>query len=273
MSCQKQSRRVNQAGLATGLSQLSSQAGNRLGEWLDQATKEADSAGRAIAPAVTAALAVVSPTNPAQVSKQRVLSSAIVSAARGVAILGKSGQMAQAVPLVRTASRVASVSEYMTAALGSGVAALSKTDEAGQVIQEKRYLLFFKSKQTVSLWQSHLTGLLNRRDLIGRREITASEGVLFESGGKSWHRGTITFKTQQGQRTITHLQGLSYPGNHYYFDRPISNEQAVGLATGQLKPERVPGFAGQLGKLESLCPTWAGTKRALILAKLHWGET
>jgi len=76
-----------------------------------------------------------------------------------------------------------------------------------------------------------------------------------------------------GRRTITHLQSLSLPSSHYYFDRPLADEAAVGLASGRMKPETVPGFVGQVSQTESLCPGWARTKHALIRTALHWPPT
>jgi hypothetical protein len=170
---------------------------------------------------------------------------------------------------VKVAARV---SEAVTGKIGMATATLSETGPAGAVTTERRRFLFFKSKQTVELNRSGLTGWLNRQNVIGRRELSASNGLLFTTGGKSWHRGTVTFTVGQNKRTITHLQSLSYPAEHYYFDRRLSNQQAVTLASGQTQPEAIPGFAGRVSKAEMLCPAWAGTKRALILARLHWKD-
>ena len=60
------------------------------------------------------------------------------------------------------------------------------------------------------------------------------------------------------------------PGSHYYFDKPISNENAVGVAAGRVKPEDVPGYVGQVSSGESLCQPWSQTKHALLLTRLHW---
>ena len=81
---------------------------------------------------------------------------------------------------------------------------------------------------------------------------------------------TITFTIGQKKRTITHLQSLSYPAAHYYFDRRLSNQQAVALASGQRNAETIPGFTGRISQTEMLFPAWVGTKRALLLAQLHW---
>jgi hypothetical protein len=154
--------------------------------------------------------------------------------------------------------------------VGTGVARLSETGLAGAVAGEKRFLFFFKSKTSTRLWKSSLTPLLNRREVIGSRLMSANRGVMFRAKGKTWHRGTVSFQVGPQKRTITHLQGLSYPGEHYYFDRSVSNARAVGIATGKLQPQTVPGYVGQISKSESLCPAWAGAKRALLLARLHW---
>ena len=98
-------------------------------------------------------------------------------------------------------------------------------------------------------------------------EQTSDDHSRFPAG-----RGTVTFDVDQNKRTITHLQSLSYPAEHYYFDRRLSNQQAVALAGGQSKPETIPGFIGRISKTEMLCPAWAGTKKALILAQLHWQD-
>jgi hypothetical protein len=105
---------------------------------------------------------------------------------------------------------------------------------------------------------------------------------MFESEGQTWHRGTTTVQTSLaqngdagGQRTITHLQKLSLPGTHYYFDRPLSEQEVAGIVTGQkgFEARHLPGFAGQISELEALQPAWAGLKKGLIQAHLFWGQT
>ena len=121
--------------------------------------------------------------------------------------------------------------------------------------------------------ESNLTPLINKRDVMTVRgkNIASSRGVMFETGGKTWHQGTTVVKMAGGQkRTITHLQSMNVPASHYYFDRPVSNENSVGIATGKIRPEGVPGFAGQVSARESLAPSWAAAKQSLIKAHLHW---
>jgi NADH-quinone oxidoreductase subunit K len=50
-------------------------------------------------------------------------------------------------------------------------------------------------------------------------------------------------------------------------------EAAIGLASGRMKPETVPGFVGQVSQTESLCPGWARTKHAFTRTALHWPPT
>lgn len=153
---------------------------------------------------------------------------------------------------------------------GTGLARLSRTDE---VEVERRVFFPNSSRQPVSLWPSQLTPLFNRADA-RTTLVKNSEGLMFEVGGKTWHRGTLTLQTAQGERTLTHLQSLSLPGSHYYFDRPLGDNEAVGIVTGQkgFEPKQLPGYAGQVSEVESLCPAWAGVKHSLIQTHLRWGQ-
>jgi hypothetical protein len=118
-----------------------------------------------------------------------------------------------------------------------------------------------------------LTPLFNRADA-GLSGLQRSEGLMVEWQGQSWHRGTMVIHTAQGERTMTHLQSLTVPSTHYYFDRRLSDNETVGIITGQkgFEPKSMEGYAGQVGEVESLLPAWAQTKRGLIQAHLRWGE-
>ena len=177
-------------------------------------------------------------------------------------------------PAAAVALRFAGSARKVGDTAASVAAAVSKTGPAGQVFQEKRVLFLFKSRRPVALWRSGLTGALNRRDLMSSPEnVVASDGVMFKPGKgyPTWHRGTTVVNMSDGQRTVTHLQSLSLPGAHYYFDRAVSDEHAVGLAAGKIRPEAVPGYAGQVTPAEMLCPGWAASKHALLKAHLHYG--
>lgn len=153
---------------------------------------------------------------------------------------------------------------------GTGLGRLSRSDE-GEV--ERRVFFPNSSRQPVGLWPSRLTSLFNQADA-GITPVKAGEGLMFEVGGKTWHRGTLTFQTSQGERTLTHLQSLSLPSTHYYFDRPLGDNETVGIVTGQkgFEPKQLPGYAGQVSEVESLCPAWAGVKHSLIQTHLRWGQ-
>ena len=70
-----------------------------------------------------------------------------------------------------------------------------------------------------------------------------------------------------------HLQSMSLPQQHYYFSRCLSDNEAVGIVTGQkgFDPKYMEGYVGQISEVESLAPTWARTKKSLIRGQLLWG--
>lgn len=267
MSCQRASNQVSgQAGLATGLTRLSGSLSYSSG----LIAAGVDRLGQAVAPGAGAALKLMDPPD----SRTRRQKAVLVGTLAGLALRQGPGRLlklgGQALPVVRTVQRATAVSERLTGTLGSVAGSLSRTDPAGQVSQEKRVLFFFKAKPEVSLWRSRLTPLLNRYDRLGSAQPRHSEGLLFETKGLTWHQGTQTLTMGGGSRTVSHLQSLSYPARHLYFDRPLSQAQAVGLAGEQLQPSDIPGFVGRISRTESLCPAWAEVKKAMILTRLHW---
>jgi hypothetical protein len=151
-----------------------------------------------------------------------------------------------------------------SAFIGTGLARLSRQERASA---EQRFFFPNTTKLPVGVWPSRLTPLLNRLD--GGQ----GDGVMFEVKGKTWHRGTVALKTGGGERTITHLQSLSLPQTHYYFDRRLSDNEAIGLVSGQkgFEPKYMAGYVGQVSEVESLAPAWAAAKTGLIRARLRWG--
>jgi hypothetical protein len=203
------------------------------------------------------------------------------SKAAGVAVgIGKRMVLSRnpaLIPVMISAQIAAKVSSAATGGIATRVAHVSRSNLAGSVVQDRRRFLFFKGKEAVNLWKSSLTDRLNRADLLGShrlgRGVYASDGVMFETrGGRTWHRGTSVISTSAGQRTITHLQSLARPGQHYYFKSRLGDEQAVGIATGRVDPKQMPGYVGQVSAGEMLCPGWAGAKHATIKAALYWGD-
>lgn len=164
-----------------------------------------------------------------------------------------------------------------TMSVGNLMGALSRTESAGAVMVEKRKMFFFKSQEPVTLWNSRLTPVINQRELMGTNQFTgqsmvSGDGVMFKlNNNMTWHRGTTVVKTSNGeQRTITHLQGMAYPAPHYYFNRPITDEQAVGVAMGRVRPDTIPGFVGAVSAEESGVPVVAESRHFLIRSQIYW---
>ena len=157
---------------------------------------------------------------------------------------------------------------------GTGLARLSRRSEPGITAGlEQQFFFPGTTQRPVRMWQSRLTPLFNRADA-GVSGIQRSDGLMVESQGQTWHRGTTVIKTTQGERTMTHLQSMTVPSTHYYFNRRLSDNETVGIITGQkgFEPKTMEGYAGQVGEVESLFPAWAQTKQGLIQAHLRWGE-
>lgn len=155
---------------------------------------------------------------------------------------------------------------------GTGLARLSRTeraDQAGGI--EQKFFFPNTTRLPVRMWQTRLTSYINRREL-GLYEAKRSEGRVFELRGRSWHRGVMTVQTGRDERTMTHLQSLSLPQTHYYFSRRLSDNETVGVISGQkgFEPKYLDGYAGQVSEVESLAPAWAACKRSLIRASLRW---
>ena len=157
---------------------------------------------------------------------------------------------------------------------GTGLARLSRRSEPGITAGlEQQFFFPDSTKRPVRVWQSRLTPLFNRADA-GVGGVRRSDGLIVESQGQTWHRGTTVVKTSQGERTMAHLQSLTVPATHYYFNRRLSDNETVGIITGQkgFEPKTLDGYAGQVSEVESLFPAWAQTKRGLIQAHLRWGD-
>lgn len=296
MACEQNQNKAKLGAVANAVSRWSSKAGNVAGTLatgvnraLDRTDRVINTAGKIAAPVTAMAINVIGPRD----EQSKRAARGVVGLAAGttaLAVASNSQARAQAGKALAAGGRLAGnaavgllphagsvrlaikAADKVTSTVGTGLGALSKTGQAGTVMREKRTLFFFKSKTPVSLWTSNLTEFINKRDvmIVQGKNIVSSRGLMFKTGGRTWHQGTTVVKLGGQKRTITHLQSLNMPACHYYFDRPLSPENAVGIATGKVAPERVPGFAGQVSATESLAPSWAATKQALIKAHLHW---
>jgi hypothetical protein len=91
------------------------------------------------------------------------------------------------------------------------------------------------------------------------------------NGNDYWHHGTTVFKTPQGDtRTMTHLQSLGIPAQHYYFERELARSEVAEIVTGMQQAHHVPGYVGGIHPLENLAPLWGKCKRGMITARLYY---
>jgi len=183
---------------------------------------------------------------------------------RGVAIVALSAAGLSPMKV----ARLGKLAGQATAAAINPAADLSRQSLSSAVVQKKRVLLFFNKKTSVQVWNSSAGKLLNRADRpVPGQNILAEKSAMLKINGVSWHRGTVTFRTPDGKkRTLTHLQSLNLPAQHYYFNRPLSDKETAGLLTRQpgFRPEGMNGYLGQVSPTESLSPGWAEAKHGLI---------
>ena len=256
MSCEKRLNKMSAtAGLRAGISRLQSKAGSVTGSLLTTVT-------RGVGRSATAALAVTENfTGP---SLDTLGTAALVAAA-----LRSETSRRRTLALVG----VSKMARGVSFAVGTGLARFSRlqADGVSGGITEQ---FFFKSNTPVRMWPSRLTPLLNSRDVSGLGQIKASQGAMLETEGQTWHLGQTQVETIQGKRTLTHLQRMSLPPKHYYFDRPLSDSEAVGIIAGQkgFDPRQMPGYAGAISEGESLAPAWAEAKKSLIKVHILWGR-
>lgn len=89
--------------------------------------------------------------------------------------------------------------------------------------------------------------------------------VVFEAGGDNWEKSVH----YQGGQKITCLKTpyLLLENPEIYFKGELSNEDAVKITLGEIRSKdyhRLPGYLGQIDKIEKLSPAWSLVKRAMI---------
>lgn len=293
MACERNIHRARLGAVAAGITATGSKIGSLAGQMADRMGQAADAAalriGRVVALASNRVLETVDrPTTMAANLAPALITAALLTQTR-VFTTGPNQATLPAVALairlrepeslarqVKNQGRV--IKALGNAALASTVVADLATAAAKQpggertLVQTKKRFLLGNRSVEIGLAKSRLTGLLNKRDLlIGARHVVSSSGdVVTDPGGHKWHRGTTVVKTPQGRRTITHVRFLGLPTTSYYFDRTLSEAEVAGLVSGQARPQRMAGYAGSIGAVETLAPGWAQTKRAMILTRLHW---
>lgn len=257
MSCDRQGVKVGlSAGVKAGISTLSSKTGNATGRMLNTVS-------RGLGRSATAALSISN-----SFEGPGTLDALTPLAAVG-ALVSRNNNTRLKILNTLTAAQVARAA---AGSVGTGIARMSRPK--GEPVRTEFY---FKGQPAVRAWPSRLSPALNARDIMGWPclAVEFSGGQMVESEGKSWHVGTTVVRTSAGeQRAITHLQRLTLPGRHYYFNRPLKDREVAGIIQGQkgFEAKHLPGFAGQIGELESLQPAIAGLKKGLIQAHLFWGN-
>ena len=305
MSCDSNSNKVGKsAGPAAGISALAGKVSHTAGATLARLEQAGDRLGQATAPISGAVLDVVDRKGiPAQLSRDTVTRAAAIGVATGAISVAidraradggdkppQPGSYAEFEAQIFGASHLsagatvlaawwtAKTARVLSSGVGTSVSRATRGAQVGEVTVPRwtnRVSGKPMGKAQVRFWESGLAGPLNKADLLGGhvtgKGVRSSEGAVFEIGEKTWHRGTSVVDTPGGERTITHLQSLSLPADHYYFNQPLGDEHAAGIAVKMVRPEDVPGYVGQVSSLEALTPGWAMAKRAMITSQLYWG--
>jgi hypothetical protein len=292
MSCDTNSNKAGRAGVKAGLAALSSQFSHVAGAMLDRAALAAYRLGEKAAGASNTLLNVVDRQGlPARLARENAVRGLVAGVAMeelGRRKLAPGEDVAEQVPMRAFIAAGASevlplavavgATQQASAALVTLAARASRDGQVGLVTQKRLVNLLGvplgEADEKVTFWRSRLTGTLNALDLlppIQSQDVRSSDGVLFQTGGVTWHRGTMLVNTPKGERLITHLQNLALPPTHYYFNCHLTGEQAAGIAARRIRPERLPGYIGQVSALESLTVGWASVKHALIRSVLYWG--
>lgn len=158
---------------------------------------------------------------------------------------------------------------------GNAIGDISRKELVSSTVYTSQTMGIFLKKSSAQAWSSRLTPLLNLNDLLtpaDRENVTSSSGVVLKANNKTWHSGTTTVKTPAGERTITHVQSLTVPADHHYFNRPLNDREIVMVAGGQGKPAAMSGYAGGISGTEALFgPLVTVTKQAAIKARIFGG--
>lgn len=306
MSCNSASLKARLACTRAGIGASAAQASNTVGTMAGRAAQLADAAanaaGGAVAPVSNrvlatvdrpaslaanvlpkVALALVSVGAVARVKTFHRVAGPTEGAMPGV-LAGVGVAMRQPEEIVENLKRLGQTQralKRMGLAAGAGrmvgslaVDLAASGENRRALAQTRRTFLVGEQKLKVEFGGSRLTGLLNRGDrLVSSGNVVSSDGDMVSLGYQGWHRGTTVVKMPGGERTLTHLSSLAIPPSSVYFDRRLSDEEVAGVVSGQIKPHRLPGYAGGVNAAENLAPAWAQTKRAMILTRLHWPAT
>lgn len=283
-----------QAGQASGKTMLVSakrQAGAAVEQWADtQDTLNEQVLGR-VAPVSNAVLRKVDrPTVTAAKAAPYIAGALATLRVRGYLVSQKGSAPVAAVAVaprsmgeIMRNRRMLGQARRVVGAVGA-VSALSASAAVWATKDEgnDQTLVLQKNDKTLAevtfQKSARMTGFLNKLDLIGShrlgKNIVSSEGDIVRAAkGGAWHRGTSVVQTPGGQRTLTHLQSLKLPAQHFYFDRKLSDGEVAGIVSGQAKANRLPGYVGEVHPMENLVPSWGATKKAMITTQLYHPST
>jgi hypothetical protein len=173
----------------------------------------------------------------------------------------------------RTLNTIAALQLARAGATGLGTALARLSRSPGGAIRTRNY---FGGRDSVTMrsWDSRLSAALNAGDVGPGLRVKASYGRMYESDGKAWHAGTTAVNSSRGERTVTHLQSMNWPTQHYYFDRSLTDQEIAGTTAGHqaFQAKQLPGFAGEISEIESLTPLLGRAKKSLIKTHLFWGD-
>jgi hypothetical protein len=154
---------------------------------------------------------------------------------------------------------------------GAGLSLARLSKPKGVAVRQRNY---FGGRTIVHSWESRLTRFLNAADVPPGLTVLSSAGRMVEHRNKAWHLGSTVVRSSAGERAITHLQSMTAPAQHYYFNRALSDQETAGIIAGHdaFSPKMLPGYAGGIGEVEALLPGAARFKRGLIRNHLFWGD-
>jgi len=277
MACERDQNKVARLCAArAGLSAASSKAANAMGAGASRGLKQV---GRASGAALTVANAIEGPKtvdNLLPLAVIGAIATDIQSNRRPVIETDEEGERKRPrgrKPNWRNRSLnvvgALKLARSGSSGLGTGMARLSKP--AGEAVSRRNY---FGGRVAVRSWNSRLSAAFNARDVPPGVKVKSSAGRMYEHRGQSWHAGTTIAETADGERAITHLQQLQWPGRSYYFSRGLNDQEVAGIVSEhkEYEPKHLPGFAGEVGEVELLLPGMARLKRGLIKSHLLWGE-
>ncbi|GIK42125.1 MAG: hypothetical protein BroJett011_59580 [Chloroflexota bacterium] len=92
---------------------------------------------------------------------------------------------------------------------------------------------------------------------------------VFRVKKTNWVVQTHSAKVEQGQlHPYTSLETKAAIPQCYFFNRTLSDEEAVHIASGQREAHKIPGYVGTLSYREALTPIWGTVKVGMIHASV-----